>query len=362
MKNKNKVLLYLYAITNVFIQFKAFSRGLSVVGKYSDLLNTIIITLLIITSIISLYKTKIKTKPAIALAVACVLSIISASVTKNPTFIYLVLMILSSMRLGRRRIIKIDLISKLIVFAMVITINALANDVDSVLFYRDGEIRNTLGFIHPNTLGCIIALISIDIFYLTDQTKHGIYFRAIVLVSAMLILNICKSRTAILVLILSFIIYLLPVKNKKSKHNKIWLIITPICAVISVIATIGYGNNINIFNELNTALSGRLRYQDYYSKTYDISLFGMEMPENLPLDNSYYKNLYAFGVFGFVFAMIAAEVTMYNSQKNNDISIKKLLASLLVYSLSESCIFRADICPLLFLASEELVKKEGEEK
>lgn len=45
-----------------------------------------------------------------------------------------------------------------------------------------------------------------------------------------------------------------------------------------------------------------LHYDNLTVYKKNISLFSMEVPENLPIDNAYYRSLYIFGIFGLLMA------------------------------------------------------------
>ena len=71
--------------------------------------------------------------------------------------------------------------------------------------------------------------------------------------------------------------------------------------------------------EINKLLSGRLWFQSYYVDNYEISLSGKIYDyEAYPLDNAFYRLLYAYGYLGFfVLALMYALSGLYISRKDD---------------------------------------------
>src|SRR5699024_8453470 len=157
--------------------------------------------------------------------------------------------------------------------------------------------RNSLGFIHPNTLANILFSINcgITILYFNKIRWYHYFVLALSILVSVFVLD---SRTSTIIFILQIaVIYLC---KSFSKYANFIITIINIMTFIfinlfSLVMMFIYQDSIAFHNRLNKLFSGRLFFLSIYFKRYGIKLFGSFLEFGESLANEYALTFSYFG-------------------------------------------------------------------
>ena len=342
-------------IAFIFMQASLFCQKVIFLQPYLDTFDLIALSLFAIDIIVSLAQTKLSYKQIIAYILLFISGLITYLATKNAAIAYLALLSIVSMSKSIDDIIKLDLYSKLTILAFVI-LCYLQGHTESGTFLRDGATRQAFGFSHPNTLGYIVATIYTDFMLLSrnNKSKRKIIINVVLLVIGCLVISAAGSRTSLLFIVASFIMFefgqkFLDTKQKKKTDRKIAknisIFMPIIMLVVSICLTFMYNANNPFALKMDDLLSTRIRWQNYYTNNHPVSMFGEEMHfSGMPLDNGYYRILHNLGIMGLI-------VTLYvccraiKRASTDEKEIKRHLLLLSLYAISEWIALRMIVTP-----------------
>ena len=195
---------------------------------------------------------------------------------------------------------------------------------------RDGSIRHSFGFSHPNFLGTMIFLIFFQYLYLFGKRKFVLDLCLFIL-AFFCLWNFTGSRNALVSLTIGYIVYFF---SNSLFSNKVFCLLTslslPISFVISWIASANYSFNSYFWVFLDKALSGRIRLA---------SIFYQESPPNL---------------FGSKLEMITTEKAQQIIGGTTKILDNAYMSILLKYGIV-ICIL---LCILYYLGTVQIIKKK----
>lgn len=240
-----------------------------------------------------------------------IVSIVITYYSSQPTIAITTLTILLSKDIEFKKIVKYDMYFKIYItlFTIIFSIIGIIENI-KIIRYESGSIiiRNSFGFIHPNTLGTIILLIVIDYIYINYSKlnlKHCIIVCTLVFITKFF----TDSRTGLYITIALIVIALLDKSSNLNRKiiTKIASITVPYIAILSVIVSIYY-NKSTIIQTIDLVLTGRIRLGNIYLNMYPINLFGnfISFPttsyngEIITLDNLYIRMLVNFGAIYFL--------------------------------------------------------------
>ena len=231
---------------------------------------------------------------------------------------------------------------------------------------KTGEVRLSLGFIHPNTLGFILFIIGLLIFVDSYEVRRRNSFAALLLLTAV-DFYIANSRTTTLLLLVMDIVMATKVfkndmisrfLNKKRVRNLL---------LIFVIALIGFTvwfatsyNGSGRLLQLNGLLNNRIRNGSYYMSLYGISLFGKNIPEfvlwndnftQLYLDNGYLLMLIKYGVIATVIYVMMILQSARKAIRVKNIAMVVAIGLIAVSLFTEQSALRWCFCPILMYMS-----------
>lgn len=241
---------------------------------------------------------------------------------KSTIPLYTVFFIIAAKNKDLRNLFKSNLAGVVIAYTIIIMM-ALCGRIKSDIDYFDNS--SSLGFINQNGLAGRALYITLLIVVLCFH-KLGYVSYYLLIVHALIIGNVSKSRTG---LILSIFIVILSIVLRKSlwikklffKYIKFTLLFIVVFCILGFIFC-----KINpVLLKLDEVLSGRFRWAQIYFITYGVNLFGSITDDisevgygHLVLDNGYAYLLVKFGiiyylVYIFMFYFSAKELTR---QKN----------------------------------------------
>lgn len=353
-KIKLDITKMLFLIAIFLLQFATYTKNISFLINNSQLLINISIIMLLIHVIVTLFTIKMNKQKWFICIILLSISLFSYLITKDSLLLQFFLVFVGAFNVDFKSVIKKDLIFKFILFMFIIFCYYQGNtEVNE--FVRNGEIRYSLGFIHPNVFGYFILSSYFEIIYLFHK-KNNISVFIFLSVLTELILSVSKSRSAQIAVILFIIIYIgfyiltkIGVKNHDylKRYSFILRNLFLFILVISFILTILYSNGNSIAIKLNSLFSSRLYLQSLYLKEYSISLFGNYIDYFdvindyfATLDSVYFRLILNFGIIGFLLLYWVFNKTFYNSIKNNDVVLTIILVTMLFYGMMEYSIIR----------------------
>lgn len=357
MKNNNPIIQNIFLFSLFLAQIRAFCTKIIFIAPIVPVLEKILFITLAILSVYIFFSAKFKAKEIILVVALLFLAFVSYVITDSLTLSFLLMLPFASKGIENKKIIKADLVSKIITTSVIIACYYM-NLTENRLFYRDGILRESFGFAHPNTLGYMAIMISIDALYMTRIKTSSVLCRVLVTLVPLYLCSLADSRTAMFAIIAVLIFSVIEAigkklkkepKNKQRKAISRLIYLAPIMLILfSFASTKAYANHENWAICLDEALSSRISLQDYYEKHYEVSLLGHEITsdefEDKPLDNGYYRILFNNGVLGLIALVVIIELSLKKSTKTNDYNTFVLIL-LLVYGLSEWTVFRVIITP-----------------
>lgn len=350
MKNRKINIYNFNFLLSIFlIQFATYTKNISFLSSYSSILINFSLIILFFHVMNVLFSIRISKKKWMMFILVLLVCVSSYYITKDSLLLQFYLIFLGALKIDFKNVMKKDLIFKLILFAFILLCDYYGYS-EITRFIRNGEVRYSLGFIHPNTLGYFILITYFEIIYLFNNKIKLLTF-IILSIFCELLLIIPQSRAAqlaIMIFTTISLIWLLSNKlkiksiNNTKKYSFVFKNLFLILLIISLIATFLYSKK-NIFAiQLNSLFSNRLYLQSLYFDIYDISLFGhyidyFSIIDNYfaTLDNVYIRLILNFGVFGYFVMYLLFNKTIHYSIRVNDKLLVIILTVFLVYGLME---------------------------
>lgn len=229
-----------------------------------------------------------------------------------------------------------------------------------------GEVRLSVGFIHPNTLGFILFIIGLLTFVDSYEARSRNNFIALLLLTAV-DFYIANSRTTTLLLLIMDIVMAAKVfKNDMISRflNKKWVRNLLLFFVVALIDfTVWFATSYNGSGrllQLNGLLNNRVQNGSYYMSLYGISLFGKNIPEfvlwsdnftQLYLDNGYLLMLIKYGVIATVIYVMMILRSARKAIRVKNIAMVVAIGLIAVSLFTEQSALRWCFCPILMYMS-----------
>ena len=351
MINKKININYILLLISLFlIEISNFGQNVIMIKNINNYLFELGLLIGLINSIFVLINLKLNIKKLLLVLSLSILSVLIKYKTGDNLLIEMMILFISSLNTSFDKIIKADLIFKIILFLFISLSHLLGLTVINN-FVENGKVLYSFGFKNPNTTGFYLILMFLEYLYIIKD-KISIKKIFLPIVICLYLIYLTNSRTALLGLVLFILIYMFFSIFKKHfyrKNKKIYLVylLFVILSLLSLYITILYVNGSALILELDKILSARIWIQSYYYKLYSISIFGNNLNYVYTIDNVYMRLLLNFGYIGTLFYSIIYGFMFKVSIKNRDV---------LFYSLSEWCIIRPGINILLFYFSCNLLK------
>lgn len=226
-------------------------------------------------------------------------------------------------------------------------------------FYREGTVRYTLGFIHPNIAGFYMLLIGAEYIYINKAKKH---FFIIPIILCAIINFITDSRTSLLAMILIILgsCYVKFSKNKLGNNRIIRIIIKNLfliitCFTIVVIVLFDKQNNFALF--INNKFSNRLTYFSYFWNNYSANILGNNLTSYYVLDNAYLQLILRYGLISYIFYYIMYKKRIDKAFKDTDYYLIIIMVCMMVYGFTENAMYKSTYNIFLLSFSDVIFKK-----
>lgn len=277
---------------------------------------------------------------------------------RNTDIITFALVGISCVSVNFNKTIIIQLVSKILGIILTLTSYALGYSKDVIMMRDNGQIRHSLGFIHPNSFATHVAYTSL-MYFIIRKKKITQFELFIITVLNVIVSQITGTRTSLFVIILGVLLIIfskLVNSNFFSIFDKInWFYLF---GAISIIFSIFYIQYSNLINSIDVLFSGRLRQGSFFLYKYGLSIFGqfiqtgqentigIENGRIYILDNMYVKLVVQYGCI-----LTAYFIGYFNHLRKTfkyDFVIQVCLLLLALYGVSESSPIKVETNFFLF--------------
>lgn len=328
---------FFFLISDMFSQIKFISNYLN----YFDILAVLLLCVCFI-----IQNKNYDTKKFLKLITLIMLSIVTYYFSNDKCILKLVLLIVASKNIKFDEFIKKDFQLK-IILTIIVVIAFFLGITNNVFVYRNGILRNSFGFIHPNRLGLYLMMICLDYYYIMRK-KNILKPLILSLIISVLLFLFVDSRTSLVIIILCTIFAITnKIINGKILNLKLVKFISKnlfiILSLIVLLLSFKYNVNDDLSYNINKLISGRLYLNQYFLLNYDFSLFGsvVETTKYLILDCSFLNLLLRFGIFIFIWFYIILHKSINDMYKNKNYMLIIIFALLICYGFSESFFYKA---------------------
>ena len=353
-----------------FIYFLGYSLYLFSVSLFNNINITIahglkICALLIL--VFSFFMSKYRKKELYVYSLLLVFLLIISYKLNDTRILYTYLFIVSFPRAEFKKVVKVDLVVRMTGF--VIT-NALYffGMAQDIILYRDGSIRHSFGYNHPNTCFAMLIISGIDLLVLIFANKRVTKKQACSICLYLCVMLVYAvntgSRTGLFVFLLIFALIILEHDFKiVSKHKNIAGIFQYssliVCGISIFIAAL-YNKFPNLLR-LNTIFTNRLSSMAYFWNNYKPSLFGQILTKvstqqaellntrALVLDNMYINLILQYGVLFTIIFLLIYIITSKRLKTDNQYIYLIIMSGLAIYGFAEGLPLNIDYNVYLLL-------------
>ena len=341
---------FIFFLSLFLLEIRFFAANLPLIQNYSSILDLSIIMMLFINVFIITVNTSKNKNDFIKTILIIILGIISWYFAKNPLILKTGLLIISVKNIDFKKIIHNDLLIKITLFFLIIFLYFSGYISSSFTSYRDGILRNSWGFNHPNTLGLIMAIIYFEVSYLYFNKK--IIKKILLAIPFICFISIVpNSRSAIYVIIVFNLLSIIKVNAKQNKINDFIYrknLIFIIFAIISLLS-VTYYKQLDFINDIDVnIMSNRIYYQQKIIEEKGYTILGKHLASNDVLDNSYIYILVGYGITTLVMGYILYKKNFLEILHNNNTELLLISLSILVYGLFENSLTNI-ICNIFIL-------------
>lgn len=248
-------------------------------------------------------------------------------------------------------------------------------------FMRNGQIRYSLGFVHPNSLGFAVIMLSFLLILRNESVR--IIDLVFISLSIVFLYYIPRSMTSVVLLtiLLCFLFFIYFYKSKldaffDNKRRKILLFYFVVLLFLLTlfftyfIAFTDFGKN--VFLDMPGSIWARFDLGRIAYEKYGLSLFGTQIDSVFPdpskniteyfvVDCAYFYIPINYGVVSFLLYLSMIFILFKKASLNGDYIFVFVLMLILLYGVSETCILRPLIVPIFccaFCSKKCMLSKE----
>lgn len=247
--------------------------------------------------------------------------------------------------------------------------------IDNSIRYRNGIIRYSLGFSHPNTLGQIIFQFVACHFYI-NRTKLKMQDYFLLIAAAVFSYTVPNSQTCcicLIVLLLAFMTCRICSRfsdTVRKIYNGTLVAAALLFNLLSVLWSVGGVKPGTVVSRIDSFLSIRFSACHRVFELYGIKLFGNHIVygmdadktarlwERLYLDNGYMTLLLCFGIAGYCLFSFALLISMVRCIYHSQTALLIILFVFALYGVMESGIYQI-IENVFLLCFSDLLYKPG---
>lgn len=300
----------------------------------------------------------------------------------NVTMLLLALFLLASRKIRLNTVVKIDLILRVFVIALVALLSTTGViDNYTILRSASGQVRYSLGFVHPNAFATNLLCIYASVVYLLKARriwKDLLWKLGLATILIVLCITVSDSRTSAVVII-AMAVMLIASRNGQGGlfTNRFvrllccWSVVAFTLFMVYVTVTPSFGG---ILGELNKLVTGRFVHNRDVYEVYKFSLLGQDMSglvsvreaaetgaRALVLDNAYLMLGMQYGMLIVVLWNVLHVMGLRKLFRMRNYTAIILVMGWLLYALVETPAISVFYnVPLLFLGYVFRKNKKGE--
>ncbi len=330
-----------YIIGIIILNFITLS-GVSNIITIDSKIHYALYALALVLMILKIVKSKYEKKHILYMALIGLISIYTSFKTNDFMFITNFIVMIAIVDVDVKKVIKADLIMKLIFLSLhtIIYFYDYILDYSKIVphLFRSSTIsvRHALYFTHPNTTASIIIWLIIDWIYITKNKKRAIIISTIVFTLYSIFIY---SRTAIIIYII-FLLLLYLLKHKKFTkitnflEKKLFLVM--ICVNCLTLFISNFMKN-PLIVKLDRLLSRRLYYTNKAIQLFGFHIFGNKIGNVLINNNLIVDNFYtrAFITYGFIILVVIAFLYYCTEKKEKNVIDRAILIIFPLYLFNE---------------------------
>lgn len=362
--SKDNLVSVLYYIAYIMFIVISMTRWVYNIDGIQYILNLVYRGILVYIFIFNL--PRINYKEIFKLLLIVGVGFLTSYFSKNPSIFNISLFVINSKNINFKNLIKVDFITKIITFTIVLLLYK-AGLTENIIYYTiDRGIRYSFGFGHPNTFGVYILSMSADFIYLYRKKNKFIVY--LILLLLVFILNIyCDSRSSMLGIIL-LVVFSILLDNNKIKIKKYFTYLYPVLALVSVVIAIIFKNGSPnaFFIKLDNLFSYRLSLMGAFFNRYPVTLFGNYFVDyntrnridwTYVLDNAYLTMLLRFGIISFLYCLVMIPILIKSAINRNDYKLVICLSVFCLFGLMENGLFVLFYNPFILAIAIDIFKK-----
>lgn len=331
----------LYFIGILFLQMSHTCMNIVFLSGYLIAIKLLGILLLICYFVINLKYKNIDKNKVILLSLVTISGLISYFLTTDTTIIELIIIVMASLGLDFDKVVKKDFIAKILILILIVSCYYLGYTTSDFTILRNGELRSSFGFYHPNIFGLYIMILFLEYIYIKKIKNIKLILIAIFLAASIDIT--ANSRSAVLGIIGATLLLVWDKLTVKILNTKVISFILKnlyiILSILSIALTTLFINNNDMAIWINELLSNRLIIQAEFLEKYTLNFFGNAIDYTKTLDNGYIRYLLNYGIFAAILFAIISYSNIKKSIKNKNIYITIYMLIFLIYMMSEQSIF-----------------------
>ncbi len=342
---------------------------------WNKLINWSMPFLLLFLFLFEFKSSAIRMKELIVELIVLFILFVNFLMSRNATLIISILFMITYPRSSDIKSLAKYISKVLLVFTACILVGCMIGILpDIIVTGHSGSIRHSFGFVSHNAFSNIVAIGLLIYFY--GQIEDWQLWNSIsYIIIAILVYSFANSRMATLIILILSVSGPIYKKMKSWRVSKIFYIMTswlfPIFFIVSyalVVYMSGHENSV-LYNELNSALSGRIHYAIYYLYTYGLSFVGQKIETVgiyeantqgvswMGLDTSYLMIPIQFGILFLLLFIMGYYVLGKQLRKDFDLAGALVAVLFLVYGLTENCLFGIQYNFSMFLLANALLAR-----
>lgn len=290
---------------------------------------------------------------------------VSALLSENTLLLRSFLLIVSAKNINLNKFINLDFKIR---FICVITIMTLAFNgaIENFINYRDGIIRYSWGFEHPNQLAIHIMTLYLTSLYLYNKSRMKNFI--IFLITLIFINNVTGNRSCVVVISIAYILNEMKFIFELNFMRKMSLNLPILCGVTSIVFAVLDINKYKLISYLNDLFNTRVYNCYKFLHEYGISILGQKIEIigtkiasqlNITpkiLDNAYMYILISFGIVVFIIFIVGYMILIKRIIIIKEYSILIIIISYLVLGLMETYLFYPFINFTIVLLTKSIFK------
>lgn len=339
--------------------------------QVNNIVNVLVLLLLLVKII---FYQQYSHRQMILIILLTIPVVISAIMSTSLNVLCLLIFIVAAKDLDTRRLVK-DVYYALIVLIIFICTLCLMGIIGDYVTYREGSMRHSLGFSHPNGLG--MRVVQFVICFLILHDGKMLLQISVIFISCVFVYLVPNSQTAyiLLLVLLAFLPVYYRVSSKKGvdRFASVLILGTVFLTGFSFMLTFIDVSRYQLLKVINRFLSFRFTYAHRAFMESGIKVFGqvvyiseeerrtVGLQGHLYLDNAYATLLIRYGVAVTIIFLTMYICTMQRQKMQGNLLMVLIYFIYSLYGLMEPSMFKVNYNIVLLYIAELLYCDEHKE-